>query len=308
MKRRWNLMVSTNEHIVWTLPEPLTKNSSLSESSNSISSNEIIVRDFNPLPLPKKKKPIEWKMPKIIPAKDEYYEINLVSLYREPIVTYCITPNNAPEVNHSLRGKRNSFAMQDEFENDIYRNKQASDLLLNTINGLFQRFYAPERIRLNKDGIKVKINDIVSYKIAIENGEMKFYLSVPEKWSKSFISAIKKDWGQVDITKVDERVIDFNPSKTKAMEVHMRHHYALSLKHTKESNDDFLSAISSLASTLDKDDKLLIDYNIEPVNGNWKDKATDKIKQFKNGKVPNRDALLSFNGIVGKVLDMFNVI
>jgi hypothetical protein len=229
-----------------------------------------------------------------------------VQMYREPVVTYCITPNNAPEVieRDMPRGRRRVL----DFEDDFYGNNTSSDMLLNTINGLFSKFYAPERVRLYKDGIKVKMNDCVAYKIAIIDGEMKFFLTVPKKWSKGFISAIKKDWGQVDIAKVDEKIVDFNPSKTKAMEVHFRHHYALSLKYDKNQNDNFYSAIASLASTLGKGDKILIDYNIEPTNNKWKDKANKKIKLFKDGRVPSREDAFTIDGIVGRVFDMFSVI
>lgn len=235
-----------------------------------------------------------------------------VQMYREPVVTYIITPNNAPEVNQDIGGygrpPRGGRKMYGDFEEEFFGNSVNSELLLNTINGLFSKFYAPERVRLSKDGIKVKLNDVVSYKIAIIDGEMKFYLTVPQKWAKSFTSAIKRDWGQVDITKVDERIIDFNPSRAKAMEVHMRHHYALSMKYDKNQNDSFFSSIASLASTMSKGDNLLIDYNIEPVNNKWKEKAVRKIKQFKDGKAPIREDALTLNGMLGRVFDMFNII
>lgn len=231
-----------------------------------------------------------------------------VNLYREPVITYCITPNNAPEVTNNHRGYKNSRFDDMDFDDDVFRKKQTSDMLLNTVNGLFSKFYAPDRVRLYKDGIKVKMNDLVAYKIAIVDGEMKFYLTVPKKWAKSFTSALRKDWGQVDITEVSERIVDFNPSRAKAMQVHLRHHYALSLKHDKSNNDSFYSSIASIASTLGKGDKVLIDYNIEPTNNSWKDKAIKKVKQFKDGKVPSRDDVMSVNGIVGRIFDMFNVV
>lgn len=234
-----------------------------------------------------------------------------VQMYREPVVTYCITPNNAPQelYEDGYKNSRRGSRRVTDFENDIFQDSSSSTLLLNTINGLFSKFYAPERIRLYKDGIKIKMNDVVSYKIVIAKGQMKFYLTVPQKWAKSFISAILRDWGQVDITKVGEKIIDFNPSKTRAMEVHMRHHYALSMKHDKNnSNDSLYSSIASLASTLGEGDKILIDYNIEPTNDGWKENAVKKIKQFKDGKVPAREDTFTFNGIIGKLFDMFNVI
>lgn len=234
-----------------------------------------------------------------------------VNLYREPVATYCITPNSspeAPEPETAFGNRRRTQSRKMDFENDIFQDSSSSTLLLNTINGLFSKFYAPERIRLYKDGIKVKMNDIVSYKIAIVKGEMKFYLTVPQKWSKSFISAIKRDWGQVDITKVDERIVDFNPKRTRAMEVHLRHHYALSLKHEKGQNDSLYSSLASLASTLGDEDKILIDYNIEPTNDVWKERASKKIRQFKDGRVPSKDDTFTISGILGKVFDMFNVI
>src|SRR5205085_5402469 len=196
--------------------------------------------------------PVIWKKKRTWKIKE------FVQMYREPVVTYSITPNNAPETQavYDNRGGRNrhSFNPRDiDFESEVYNSKGTSELLLNTINGLFSKFYAPERIRISKNGVKVKLNDLVSYKIVIIDGEMKFYLTVPQKWAKSFTSAIRRDWGQVDITKVkdSERIVDFNPNKTKAMEVFLRHHYALSINHDKnQANDSFYSSLASLASTL----------------------------------------------------------
>ncbi|UGO51103.1 p-loop containing nucleoside triphosphate [Bacillus phage vB_BanS_Nate] len=249
-------------------------------------------------------------LPMVIPQKKKktFKLKEFINLYREPVITYQITPNNSPEISEREGRSSRRTPRYIDFEEDVYNNKQTSDLLLNTISGLFSKFYAPERVRLSKNGIKIKMNDVVSYKVLLVNGEMKFYLTVPKKWAKSFTGAIKKDWGQVDITEVSERIVDFNPSRTKAMEVHLRHHYALALKHDKTQNDSFYSSLASIASTMDKGERVLIDYNIEPVNNNWKEKATSKIKDFKNGKVPNREDSFTVNGLTGKVFDMFNVI
>ena len=284
-------MVAIHDDSLWKMP-----------LDNSEVRDIVLVDNSQQEPIKKKRFP-EWKMPPMIPKKDSFYTIP-ISLHREPVTTFCITPNNAPEVRQEFGFKHRNQDMEQRNAKD----KNTSDLILNTIHGLFQKFYAPERIRISKSGIKIKMNDVVSYKIAIVNGEMKFYLTVPTKWSKNFISAIRQDWGQVDITETNEKIIEFDSTKAQAMDVHLRHHYALSLKHDKNNNDSFLSSLSSLASTMGKDDKLLIDYNIEPLNDKWKGKATDKIKQFKNGKFPNRDDMFTVGGMFGRVLDMFNVI
>lgn len=234
-----------------------------------------------------------------------------IQMYREPVVTFCITPNLSPELQpdrYSSRYRRRGKYIYD-FDEDIYSDPQISDMLLNTISGLFSKFYAPERIRFQADGIKIKMNDVVSYKIAIINGEMKFYLTVPKKWSKSFIASVKRDWGEVDIVQIKEEFIKFNPTKTKAMEVHLRHHYALSIKNDDDEYDDtFYASIASLAQTLSDNDKLLIDFNIEPVNDFWKPKAQNTIKKFKNGKAPIREDLFTIPGFLGRIFDMFNIV
>lgn len=259
---------------------------------------------------------MQLALPRLKPKIQSINFKNFVQMYREPVVTYQITPNNSPEnlsindhfgFSRSKRRPQRNLKGLINFDEDIYSNS-TSDMLLNTISGLFSKFYAPERIRFYKDGIKVKMNDVVSYKVAITNGEMKFYLTVPKKWAKGFISAIKKDWGQVDITQVNEKIIEFNPTRAKAMEVHMRHHYALSMKYGKQHDDSLYSSIASLASTLDENDKILIDYNIEPVNNSWKDKAQIKMKKFKNGNVPAREDTFTVSGIIGRTMDMFNAI
>jgi hypothetical protein len=281
-------MVSISAPIVWRMPDDSPK--------------EVVVENKQIKPKSKRSLLPVWKMPQIIPKKDDYYEV--VQIFREPVVTFCVTPNNAPEIRHEGGFRNRNF----DFEKESHNGKQTPELLLNTMDGLVQNFYAPERIRLNKEGIRVKMNDVVSYKIAIVDGEMKLYLTVPKKWSKNFTSAIKKDWGQVDITEVENEIITFDATKAKVMEVHLRHHYALSLKHDKLQSDSFFSSISSLASTMGKGDKLLIDYNIEPVNNKWKGKANNKLKQFKEGKVPNRDDTFTPTGFIGRIFDMFNAI
>jgi hypothetical protein len=255
-----------------------------------------------PMIIEQPKTPSLWKK-----RRQSWKVKEFVQMYREPVVTYSITPNNAPDLKDSTYARNNRIRKID-FEEDVYSNGMKSDLLLNTINGLFSKFYAPERIRLDKKGVKVKLNDVVSYKVAIIDGMMKFYLTVPKKWSKQFISAVKKDWGQVDISKVEEKIVDFNPNKTKAMDIHLRHHYALSLKHEKGNNDSLYSSLASLASTMGEGDKLLIDYNIEPTNNGWKEKAGKKLKQFKEGKAPSREDSLTIGGLAGRVFDLFNVI
>lgn len=250
---------------------------------------------------------IEERLPAIWKKKRQSWKVKeFVQLYREPIETYCITPNNSPEVPQDLnpfkKGRRS------DFDEEVFSNNAKSELLLNTISGLFSKFYAPERIQLKKNGVKIKMNDVVGYKIAIIDGEMKFYLTVPQKWSAQFISAIRRDWGQVDVSKVDEKIVDFDPSKARAMEVHLRHHYALSLKHEKGQGDSLYSSIASLASTMGKGDNLLIDYNIESTNNSWKEKAHKKIRSFREGKVPSREDALSMGGIVSRVFDVFNLI
>src|SRR5690606_30063286 len=213
-------------------------------------------------------------LPKLKPKTQLIDFKSFLQMYREPVVTYQIIPNNSPEKlymnDHFGYGRSKRVAQRNlrgitNFDEDVYSNP-TSDMILNTISGLFSKFYAPERIRFYRDGIKIKMNDVVSYKVTITNGEMRFYLTVPKKWAKGFISAIKKDWGQVDIAQVNEEIISFNPNKAKAMEVHMRHHYALSMKYGRQQDDTLYSSIASLASTLDENDKILIDYNIEPVD------------------------------------------
>jgi len=230
-----------------------------------------------------------------------------LEMYREPLVTFCITPNNAPKYVEIERGRysKKTTLIHDDFEELQQLN---SNMILNTISSLYSKFYLPERIRIFKNGIKIKLNDLVSYKIVVSNKQMKFYLTVPKKWSDSFVTAIKKDWGEVDITPIKEEIVDFNPNYTKAMNVFLKNHYALAIKHDKMNNDSFYASVASLAETINVDEKFVIDYNIEPVNNQWKDVAVKKIKQFKQGKIPARDEIHTTNGLLGKILDLFNVI
>lgn len=256
------------------------------------------------LPTPKlwkKTKKVDW---------DKFLQI-----YREPVVTYSITPNNSPEPLHSRYSKKGTgrskygFGSQDHSSDyeSIFDNSYKSDAILNTISGLFSKFYLPERVRFSKEGIRVKLNDVVSYKIIVQKGIMKFYLTVPQRWAKNFTNAIRKDWGQVDITKVSEEIITFKPEKTKALDLQLRHHYALSIKHDGRANYLYPS-LASLASTLAEDDKLLLDFMIKPLNDSWKENASAKMKAFKRGEVPSKEDTFSLGGLLGKFFDMTNIV
>lgn len=237
-------------------------------------------------------------------------------LYREPTITLCIIPNNSPDSKPSSRsmsgrGGRDRGKHSRFFDNDfdeIYNDSAKSDWVLNTISGLFSKFYLPERIRLSKNGIKIKLNDIVSYKIVIQDGKMKFYLTIPKKWSKQFQSAIRHDWGQVDIVPINEEIISFNPNKSKAMDVVLRHHHCLSIKYGDERNADPLyPALASVGATMGKDEKLLVDFNISPINEDWKFDASKKYKDIKKGVLVGKEER-NLNGLIWKVFDFGNTI
>ncbi len=237
------------------------------------------------------------------------------NMYREPIVTYCITPNNAPDPKGSRgngRGGRSAGrgkSGRDYFFDDSNDDENLmSDNLMNEISGLFNKFYLPERLRFSKNGIKIKLNDIVSYKVVFENSQMKFYLTVPEKFSKSFINAVKQDWGNVDINIVERDIIKFNPTTAKAMNIILRHHYSMSIRHDKKNNSDLLyPSLSSLGAILSPDDKLVIDFNIESIGDTWKMEARKKYDMFKKGKMPNREQKnVSF--LIWSALDFANLL
>ena len=248
-----------------------------------------------------KNNPIVWKMP---PLPESAERLNVLT-YREPVITYCITPNNAPI-------ELNEYGFNPNIRNKNKRSMKGDDvtnLLMTTIHSLYEKFYPPHRIRFTKKGIKVRLNDVVSFKVSLVDGVMKFYLTVPKKWSKSFVTAAKSDWGEVDITEVPNCIIDFNPSHTEAMEMQMTQHYGLSFKNDiSEKDDSFMTSLASLASTLTQGDKVLIDYNISPVNDMWKPKATNKVKVFKDGKIPQREDDYSPRGLLKKCFDVINIV
>lgn len=247
------------------------------------------------------------KKPKSI--EDTHYTLDFI---REPMITFCITPTNAPELsNNGMFSPFGSPFGSNSFSDNLPSTKVTGDssLLLNTVHGLYTNFYLPHRIRFNKSNVKLKMNDNISYKILMVGGKMKFFFSVPLKWKKSFISSIQQDWGNVDITEVDSNIVHkFEPSNSKVMDISLRQHYALSIKTVPLNNDIFFASLASLASTLDKEDNILIDFNIEPVNNSWKDKSQKKLREFKNGKPALKDDFLTLRGLLGKSWDMSYVI
>lgn len=254
------------------------------------------------LPFLKKPKALDW---------EKFFE-----LYREPVVTLCITPNNAPKekmkMPSHMRGGGGFYGRDEEDE------EFESNNILSIISSLATKFYLPERVRIiDKKKVKVKLNDLVSFKICVEKGIMKFYLTVPKRFEKSFVKAIRNDWSQVDITQVEEKVIKFNPNKAKAMDVFLRHHYALSIQHNGvkermggmriQKENMFQSQLASVASQMDDNDKLLVDFNITPVLDDWRAEAKAVLKNFKNGQSARR-ATTPFHVALYKIMDTLVVI
>jgi hypothetical protein len=245
---------------------------------------------------------MDFSLPKL---KEKKYSIKaFMNLYREPLVTYCITPNNKPSESNYLgyygeRGGRGR--LNEDSDNDF-----TSRTIINAIQSTFQKFYLPERVRFNKHGVTIKLSDLICYKIVCVKGVMKFYLTVPKRYAKNFTNAIKSDWGQVDITKVEEEYINIDTKKASAIEVMLKHHYALGIKQDKKN--ELYPSLASLCSTLKDDEKLIVNFAIEPIDSRWKGKAKKKLDIFKRGGTPSREDGLSFDGIVGKTMDFFNLI
>lgn len=248
----------------------------------------------------KKVKTVNW---------DEFFD-----LYREPVLTYCIIPNNAPEQrSNSVFGsaskspKRPSRSGGLDYD-ESYIDSSKSDWILNTINGLFSKFYLPERVRVSKNGIRIKLNDIVSYKVVIQEGKMKFYLTIPKRWNKQFCSAIRRDWGQVDMVLQEEGFVKFDPNKSKAMNIVLKQHHCLSIKYGDERNADPLyPALASIGSSMGVEDKLMIDFNIQPLGEEWRHEAQKKYSKFKSGQYVNREEK-TINGIITKIFDFGDVV
>lgn len=237
-----------------------------------------------------------------------------LNLTREPVETYCITPNLSPEGDDGFDNFINQFSNNDKSKrngrktfNKDNGGENKTDLILNAINSVFREFYIPHDVRFSKNGIKIKLSDLISFKIVVKNKIMLFYLTIPKKWSESFVSAVKKDWNNVEIFKVNEGYISFNQNNSKAMEVYLRNHYTLAIKHDN-SSDNFYSSLSSLTTTMTKEEKMLVDIQIKPVNDSWKEKSKRKMKEYKNGKMPVRDGDYTPIGIFFKVFDVLNLI
>lgn len=227
----------------------------------------------------------------------KYGSEEVIELYKEPLVTYMITPNNAPK--KTALNRRNP--MMDE---GLLTNAENSDMIINTINGLFSKFYLPERIRVEDGMVKIKLNDIVSYKVVVQDKKMRFYLTMPKRWSHSFLKAIVKDWGSVDLSLVEERFLDFNQNNCKAVDIVLKHHYCLAIKHSDKNNSDsFYSSLASLGSSMTENEKLVVDFNIMPVGETWIDEAKRKYKSFKNGRIPMREEK-NINGLISKVFEI----
>lgn len=230
---------------------------------------------------------------------------NFFQLYREPVATFCITPNNAPEIKHIHYSRKQRYDDHDDF----YSEEQSinANAFFATLSGMASKFYPPERVRFYKTGIKIKINDLISYKIVIENKTMKFYLTVPKRLSDSFIGSIKRDWGQVDITHIRDDIITVKPDKSKAIQIMLRKHHALSIKYDKKGNfDPLYPALSSLAETMLPQEKLVIDFRIEPLlDAYWKGVARRVYDKFKKGANPTRDEK-SWEWVANKVFDVID--
>jgi len=75
------------------------------------------------------------KVPAIWKKRRKTWKIKeFVQMYREPVVTYCITPNNAPENSDNYdtgfsRGNRRSNKRVTDFENDIFQDSSSSATL-----------------------------------------------------------------------------------------------------------------------------------------------------------------------------------
>lgn len=148
----------------------------------------------------------------------------------------------------------------------------------------FHEMYTPprDRIKLSLRGLEYEEPDRAYFDLVFIPGNVSFYLSVEDKWSKFIETKIKSVWNRSAISQATVPEV-----KGDICEVRYRKANIFSLKTGRQDYDPLNSMFAVLHDL--KDGMVRVSYVFEPINRyDWARAAQSDYKKYHDGEMPRR--------------------
>ena len=143
-----------------------------------------------------------------------------------------------------------------------------------------------ERLRWKK-GLKYIIGDNISYEVLMEakkdKTEITFYYVVPKRYRSVIYQNIETTWPKSTIETVEEYITDFDWGYSEYTEIVQKEHFFKSLLCDRRTLAPIPSVLG-VSKELVEGDKLLLQIILDPVDGDWREKADDYWQAFRRGE------------------------
>ena len=154
---------------------------------------------------------------------------------------------------------------------DINVNNSNTDRLFNNLN-----FYKSFLKRLKED----KDQPLIIFEIFITKEKVDFFLSFPDEYKEIVMTELNLCWPNATFKETNTEKININ----KCCELELKEHHFLSIKVDRRGLDP-LPSILETQKILKSDDKILVQYILEPMEPDWYVECEQAIKDFHNQKL-----------------------
>lgn len=154
---------------------------------------------------------------------------------------------------------------------DLNINNTNTDRLFNNLN-----FYKSFLKRLKED----KDQPLIIYEILITTEKVDFFFTFPDEYKEIIMTELNLCWPKATFKEIDTEKIKIS----KCCELELKEHHFLSIKVDRRGLDP-LPSILETQKLLKDNDKILIQYILEPVEPDWYVECEQAIKEFQNQKL-----------------------
>jgi hypothetical protein len=163
------------------------------------------------------------------------------------------------------------------------------------MKGKFAKKSIKQRIKIILD-IFMKHPNVVSYEIYSDYGITCFNFWLPKSISKMFIKQIYNIWNGSDVVVYEKDYIDFNLENTQFTTIRFGRHSIMPL----DTESEPLKQLITHLENLDIEEKVLIQFIMQPAGVNWHSDSSKLLESLKKGKELTNSR---FRGSIGEQTD-----
>jgi predicted transcriptional regulator len=188
-------------------------------------------------------------------------------------------------------------------DKSIQKNGRKIEQIVDSLYQIYKPFF--QRIQFRKGGIIYKKPDYATYAIFYTEKSIEFILGIPSMWENFITQRIYSVFPNCTVQSCNDYLEEFELEKTIEVNFGQKEHFFKSIATDYRENAP-ISSLLSVHKDISKNDKLLFEIILKPLDGYWKEEAERVRKKYLNGELEEQsDGIIDF--IFKKLLKIIDI-